>query len=193
MTPRPGPAPIPDDEIGRLRSGDRDAIEAVIRALLPRVRGWVFRLVGPRPEVDDLTQEVLAEIARSLPRFRGDASLGTFAHTIAARVVYRHLGRAPRSVELSIVSVAGEDPESRLMGREALRRLYRALDRLPRKRRMAFALCAIEGLSPKDAARIAGVTSVAMRSRLKHARAELRSLLSADPYLGPLFGEEETS
>ena len=79
------------------------------------------------------------------------------------------------------------------MSREALRRLYRCLERLPKKRRVAFVLCAIEGMTPMEAAMIVGARPGAVRSRLMHARREVARMLSADPYVSALLGEEVTS
>jgi RNA polymerase sigma-70 factor (ECF subfamily) len=156
------------------------------------VRRWTFRLVGPRADLDDVSQEALTEVARALRSFRGESSLSTFARKITVRVAYRHLRRTPPpSPDLSVVGDEDAiDLEERILGREALRRLYRCLDRLPRRRRIAFVLCAIEGFEPSQAAELEGITAVAMRSRLRHARAELGRMLRGDPFFGPLVGGE---
>jgi RNA polymerase sigma-70 factor, ECF subfamily len=164
---------------------DPDAVRETLRALLPHVRRWLYRLLGRSADLDDATQEALAEIAAFLPRFEGRAKLETAAHQITVRVAYRYFGKA-REVSLEIVpelvdGAAGA--ESRVMAREALARLHRCLARMPAKRRVAFTLCAIEGMTPKEAAVIAGTTSVAMRCRLIYARREVARMLGSDPYL----------
>ncbi len=73
-----------------LRAGDPDATRDALRALLPRVRGWLYRLLGGSADLDDATQDALAEIARFLPRFEGRSSLATAAHRITVRVAYRY-------------------------------------------------------------------------------------------------------
>ena len=192
--------PMPDPRLEAVRAGDAAVIEEVLTELLPRVRAWLFRLLGPRADVDDATQDALAEIAGALPRFEGRASFSTLAHRITVRVAYRYFGtKKRRETSLSLVAPPPDeiDPESRAMHREALSRLYRCLDRLPKKRRIAFVLCCVEGLTPQEAAEVAGVSAVAMRSRLMHARAEVARRLSADPYVAALVGAapegEETS
>jgi DNA-directed RNA polymerase specialized sigma24 family protein len=69
------------------------------------------------------------------------------------------------------------------MAREALTRLHRSLQRIPAKRRIAFVLCAIEGMTPTEAAHVAGTTALAMRCRLLYARREVARMLEHDPYL----------
>jgi RNA polymerase sigma-70 factor (ECF subfamily) len=180
---------LDDAALAALRAGDEAAIAAVLRALLPRVRAWLHRLLGARADLDDAVQDTLTELARALPTFEGRAALTTFAHRIAVRTAYRYFERAPE-VALELVPPAADelDPESRAMAREALRRLERCLRRLPAKRRVAFVLCAVEGLEPREAAAIEGVTAFTMRARLMRARAEVERLLAADPYVTALRG-----
>jgi len=179
--------PVPDPRLDALRAGDAAALSSVLAELLPRVRAWLHRLLGPRADLDDATQEALTELALALPRFAGDSALSTYAHRITVRTAYRFFGRvAETPLELVPPAVEELDPESRAMAREALRRLYRALRRLPPNRRVAFVLCAIEGMAPAEAALVEGVSATAMRSRLMHARAELERMLAHDPYVGAL-------
>jgi len=168
-----------------LRSGDPDAVRDTLRALLPHVRRWLFRLLGRSPDLDDATQEALAEIAAFLPRFEGRSKLETAAHQITVRVAYRYFAKA---VEVSLELVPelvdlSSNAESRVMAREALARLQRCLARMPAKRRVAFVLCAVEGFTPTEASRIAGTTALAMRCRLTYARREITRMLRGDPYL----------
>ncbi len=190
-----GQKPLADARMEALRARDQVVLGQVLRELLPRVRAWTFRLLGPRADLDDAVQDALTEIAGSLHRYEGRASLATLAHKITVRVAYRYFGkRAQREMSLELVAPPPEeiDPESRAMSREALKRLYRCLDRLPEKRRVAFVLCCVEGLTPTEAAELEGVKSDVMRSRLMNARAEIARRLSADPYMSAMRrGEEE--
>ena len=173
------------DRIARARAGDADAIRDTLRALLPHVRRWLVRLLGRTPDLDDATQDALTELARFLPRFEGRSRLETAAHKITLRVAYRYFGQA-REVGLEAVpELADAGAESRLHAREALARLQRCLRRLPAKRRAAFVLCAIDGLTPSEAAEVAGTSAVVMRCRLLWARRELARMLEHDPYLAP--------
>jgi RNA polymerase sigma-70 factor (ECF subfamily) len=60
---------------------------------------------------------------------------------------------------------------------------------MPERRRVAFVLCAIEGLSPRDAAQLEGVTRLTMRARLHSARREVERRMSHDPYVKRLVQE----
>ena len=171
---------------------DRDEIRSTLRRLLPQVRRHLVRLLGNSPDLDDATQDALTEIARFLPRFEGRSKLETAVHRITVRVAYRYFRRAPVDVPLDDDIVEEQSPiEDRLAAHEALARLQRCLARLPAKRRIAFVLCAIDGLSPTEAARVANTTAIAMRCRLLWARRELARMLHNDPYLGTWLRDEE--
>jgi RNA polymerase sigma factor (sigma-70 family) len=173
-----------DETHALLRAGDRDATRDALRELLPSVRRWLFRLLGSSADLDDATQEALAEIAGFLPRFEGRSKLETVAYRITVRVAYRYFG-PPKETSLEVVPelVDPECMESQVMAREALTRLHRCLGRLPARRRIAFVLCAIEGMTPTEASRVAGTTALAMRCRLIRARREIARMLKHDPYL----------
>lgn len=188
-------APAPD-ELARLQAGDPRAIEAACAKALPTIRRLLFRLLGPRPEVDDATQDALLAFARALPRFEGRSSLATLAHRITVRVAYRYFrGGRPPELALSLVAPAPDevDPESVAASRETLRRLYRCLERLPEKRRVAFVLCCVEGMTPTDAAELEGTSAVTMRSRLMRARQEVARLMKGDPFVQAILTPEVAS
>ena len=161
-------------------------VEATLTELVPTVRRWMWRLLGPGEGFEDAVQDALVELARALPRFEGRSSVTTFAHPIVVRTAYRHMGasREEATEPASLERVGhGDDPERRAAGREQLDRLHRVLERLPEKQRVAFVLCAVERLSHEEAAQIEGVSVETLRGRLKRARAELARRLKADPEL----------
>jgi RNA polymerase sigma factor (sigma-70 family) len=172
-----------------LRDGDRETIEAVLAELLPDVRHWLHRALGPDADLDDATQDALIELSRALRLHEGRASLRTFAYRVTARVAFRWIAIARRrrayETPLELVPLPADelDPESTVIQREALKRLYRCLDRMPEKRRMAFVLCVIEGLTPSEAAELEGTSGVTMRSRVMYARREVEQRLGGDRYV----------
>ena len=172
-----------------MRADDPERLASTLELLLPRIRTWLFRLLGPRAQLDDAVQDSLIEVARALPRFRGDAALTTYAHRITLRVGYRYLRRRDqqreREVPLALVPpiAGGIDPESHAAQREIVRRLYDCLDRLSTKRRVALVLCDLEGYTPSEAARLLRVPGATLRARLKHARRDVDRLLGDEPYL----------
>jgi RNA polymerase sigma-70 factor (ECF subfamily) len=174
-----------DPWLASLRAGHAAVIEEALTELQPRVRGWVYRRVGPDAAVDDVAQEVLSEIARALPSFEGQSSLATYAYRICSRVVMRQLRRSRARSETPAgaaiedhASTSAGDPERTAIARQALRRVLACLDRLPARCREAFILCELEGASPQEAAELIGTTPNAIHSRMMRARRELERRLS---------------
>lgn len=167
------------------RDGDDAALDTLLRTLVPRVRRWLNRLLGPRGSLDDATQEVLIALSTALPRFEGSSALDTYCYRITLRVAFRHLKRERRRPPLTLVptGINEIDPESKAISREAVERLYAALDELEPDGRVAFVLCAIEGLSARDAAEACGVSAATMRVRVHRARKALRRRLETDPLM----------
>jgi RNA polymerase sigma-70 factor (ECF subfamily) len=169
-----------DPRLLALRAGDAAVTEAVLVEVLPSIRRWVYRRLGPDMALDDVTQEALTELARALPSFEGHGSVAAYAYRICTRVVALHLRRrlwrrealAAAPIE-GPVHVDARDPERTAIEREALRTVLSCLYRLPEKRREVFILCELEGVSPQHAAELLGTTPNAVRSLLMHARREL--------------------
>lgn len=168
----------------RLRARDDALVDRVLRELLPEVRRWMLRQLGPRPDLDDAMQDALSAIASALHRFEGRSSLATLAHRIALRTSYRYYRKAGPLPIREATHPSGDDPEARVRARRALARLHAALAHLPERRRAAFVLCAVEGLDPAEAAEVLGVSGNAMRSLLCRARQQLEALLEGDDELG---------
>lgn len=177
--------PAPSSTV-RPRTMGAEEIERALTTLVPAVRRWVYRVLGPRPDFDDAVQDALVELARALPRFEGRAQLTTFAHPVVTRTAYRYLKqRREQAAEPGTLErVANDDdPEDRAATRQQLERVHRVLDRIPDKQRMAFVLCAVERLPHAEAAAIEGISVETLRARLKRAKSELARRLRADPEL----------
>jgi RNA polymerase sigma factor (sigma-70 family) len=168
--------------VGRLRDGDADVMERVLRELVPVVQRWARRLLGPRHDADDAAQEALTEIATALHRFEGRSSIRTLAHRITLRTVGRFYRRpaARDDHDLDLLEADVPGPESEVAARRQALRLHRHLAVLTEVRRTAFVLCCLEGMTPAEAADVAQCSAVTMRSRLFEARAELTELLARE-------------
>ncbi|MFK7987599.1 MAG: RNA polymerase sigma factor [Sandaracinaceae bacterium] len=163
----------------RLRARESVLIERVLRELLQPIRDWSVRLMGNPSDAEDVAQEALTAVAGALTRFEGRSSIRTLAHRITVRAAQRGWRRRRKHHADRL----GEDPiDARSVGdqvaaRDALRRLYRALDTLSPPLRKVFVLCAIEQLTPAEAAEILEVEPGTVRVRLHRAREAVRARL----------------
>jgi RNA polymerase sigma-70 factor (ECF subfamily) len=182
------------DFASRCISGDRGALRALFERERRAVHATLFRLVGSNAQIDDLLQEVFLEVFRSLPTFRGEASLRTWIDRCTVRVAYAHFRRKrSRGVQLELMpDIAAGDAtaEDRAVMREAARRLYVELDRLEPAQRMAFTLQAIEGHSLQEVARLMQASLVATKTRVWRARRALENRAKRDPLLAEFLGAE---
>jgi RNA polymerase sigma-70 factor, ECF subfamily len=117
-------------------------------------------------------------VLRSLPSFRGESSLTTWADRITVRTVLRQLGRRQREREQRVRL----EPELRMLqistppsdGYAARRRLAQALDRLPDAQRQALVLHHVVGMSVPELAAELEVSFDTAKSRLRLGMERLR-------------------
>jgi RNA polymerase sigma factor (sigma-70 family) len=140
---------------------DRRAFDALYRRHAQRVYARLTRLIGPSLEREDLMQQIFLELYRALPNYREEGSFASFVHGITVRVGYDHLRQRARkpSVPLSdegldALMAAGGSPEAQARERELLARAFRLLDALKPKKRVAFVLHVVEGLSLEEMSRM---------------------------------------
>lgn len=158
-------------------------LEELFRAHAEDVLRIVTRLLGPRAsegDVDDLVQQVFLAADRARAKFRGEARLSSWLYGIATRVVLQHQRgrRRYRSMlerfEASpLLGRATGDLGAEVERRAALRRVWDVLDTMEPRRRMAFVLFELEGLTASEAATALGCSQEALRSRVRRARIEL--------------------
>jgi RNA polymerase sigma-70 factor (ECF subfamily) len=163
----------------RARGGDQEAFAAVIRHYDPGLRALTYRLLGDRDRMDDALQEAYVKAFRSLPRFRGDARLGTWLYRIVYNTCLDELERGRRVVQLPLeeeTARAGAWAEpAEVVPRR--RDLVDALAELPPEDRAAVLLVDAQGFDYREAGRVLGVPEGTVASRLNRARATLRRAL----------------
>lgn len=162
-------------------AGDETAQSEVLGFLYPIVLRFIgFRFSSLRGGVEDATQECMIEIIRSLKHYRGDGTLRAWALRLSFRTARRLRDRAKRhegpSDEELPESVFSVDADDRGLAVDLLRALQRVSD----KKRDALILTEVMGLTAVEAARVLGTFENTVRSRARHAKAELRTLLEPE-------------
>ncbi len=176
-----------DDEVlvARHRAGDLDAFPAIYRAHVVAVYRRLTRILGPIAEREDLTQDVFLAVHRELPRFRGDAQLTTFIHRIAINRACEHLRRQSRRPVMLVedwvfdeLVGSASSPEQQSAAREELARVFACLARIKPKKRVAFLLRVVDGLSFEEIAELVDATPEAVAKRVQHGQRELDELFA---------------
>jgi RNA polymerase sigma-70 factor (ECF subfamily) len=161
--------------VERARAGDPEAFRRLYEAHHPRVYGLALRATRDAAEAEELTQEVFVQVWRSLKRFRGESSLGTWLHRVAVNVIWSAIRRSNRRA-LWITSDPDADgiteaPDTHVhLGME----LERALATLPRGARLILLLHDVEGYRYTEIAERLGT----VKSQLHRARRLMMEALS---------------
>jgi RNA polymerase sigma-70 factor (ECF subfamily) len=170
---------------------------AAMRRLLEELSGPIYkfgrRFCRNEQDAQDVMQESLAALVRTLPRWRGDSALSTWAYSVARNTCGRMRRRragAPQRLEsledeatnAAVLKVAAPGPDpAREFERNALRRaLDAALAALPAAQREVVVLRDVEGLSTREVAATLGLAEEAVKSRLHRGRLALRRALAAE-------------
>ena len=178
-------APARDDLelVARAGSGDTDAFTELYARNVDQVYVQITRLIGPVADREDVLQQVFLALHRALPRFRGESAFSTFLYRITVNATYdylRHRRRRAATHDAAAIDalIDGDPgPEDRARRREELRLIFALLDRIKPKKRIAFVLVAVEGLTLGEAAELVGARADAVKQRVLHARRELIALL----------------
>jgi RNA polymerase sigma-70 factor (ECF subfamily) len=180
IRPTSGVGEIDELVVARARRGDHEAFAGVVDHYDHRLRALAFRLLGDRDRMDDVLQEVYVKAFRSLPRFKGDAALGTWLYRITYNACIDDLRRRPAMEAADYddtLADSASGPAEIAVGRVDL---AAALDRLPSDQRTAVLLVDAYGLDYAHAAEVLGVRAGTIGSRLSRARSVLRAALEGD-------------
>ena len=169
--------------VGRIRSGDGSAFEALYRQHATRLYNLASRMMGRHGEADDLLQDIFLLAYRKLGSFRGESSLGTWLYRLAMnhcldvlRNRQTRMGQQTDSLdEPDAPPVASPVP---LVGSVSRIDLERAIDALPPACRAAFLLHDVEGFGHQEVGAMLGISEGTSKSQVHKARMRIRYYLA---------------
>jgi RNA polymerase sigma-70 factor (ECF subfamily) len=170
--------------VARARRGDTAAFAEVVEACRPLIYRWSVVVTGDLDEAEDVTQEVLVRLHRSLPRYRVEARFTTWLYRItqnAARDRLRSRRRRQRLVlETEPVTEAHDaGAAGRVLEAELGLVVRRFLASLPERQRQIFDLVDLQDHTPTEAAKMLGLDAGTARAHLHRARRTIRSRVLA--------------
>ncbi len=176
-----------EDLIKGLQAGRPEAFERLVREHGDRIFRFVKRLVGER-WAEDVTQEVLVRVHRSIGTYRPSGRFESWLFTIANNLSIDHLrrerprGPAPAGDEAPTMErfPSGQpEPSEAMEEGERRRAILKAVERLPVEQRQVFLLREEGGLSFKEIAGIVGCPLNTALGRMHYAMERLRRSLKA--------------
>ena len=167
----------------RARAGHEDAFRILVERHRDRAYGLALRITRSPANAEDAAQEAFVRAWLALPRFRGDASFGTWLHRIVARrALDRSMAARRRETRETGLEAAERVADTAGDERDVLlaRRLERLMDRLSAPRRAVVALFYQEDQSVEHIASALDMPENTVKTHLSRARAALREAWLAE-------------
>ncbi len=172
-------APSDEDLLTAWREGDLRAGEQ----LFDRHFAALFRFFGTKAAeaAQDLTQDTLAACVKGRNAIVEAGKFRAYMFSVARRLLRDHYEsqRREHSVDMGTLSVVDMSPgaNSLILDREEQRLLLEALRRLPVDYQIAVELHTFEEMTGPEIAEVLEVPEGTIRSRIRRARLQLRTLI----------------
>ncbi len=193
MAPRPDTCPgrrhVEDLDLARrCAGGDEDAQRDLVDRFGPLVYSVCARHGLDGPDREDVAQQIMLDVFRGLPRYRGGSRLSTWIYSLALRRVADHFRSPQRRDEPSGLAEddtfpatasmpGGRPPDQEVVERDEQARVARALARVPEPERAALLAYYLGELSVTEIARELKIPEGTVKTRLHRGRLALRKEL----------------
>lgn len=160
--------------VGRAQGGDRNALAMVITRYQHYVYRTVYGVVQHAADAEDVTQETFIKMYRSLNALKNVRTFPAWLARIAVNTAMDRINQRDRtkSTALELASrVSGPDEAQRTDLRIDV---DRAIERLSPEHRAVLVLREVHGFDYAELAQILRIPVGTVRSRLHHARMQLR-------------------
>lgn len=169
--------------VRKAQNGDKNAFKELVRQNEHRVAATVIGMLGNCPETDDMGQETFIRFYRSLGKFRGEASVGTYLTRIAINLSLNELKRRKRQNahffskgEEKMENAADKNNSNKK--KELKEIVHTGIQQLEPKYRAVVVLRLIEGYSTQETAQILRLPVGTVLSRLARAQKKLKEILT---------------
>jgi RNA polymerase sigma-70 factor (ECF subfamily) len=176
--------------IVQLQQGNEGAFKRLVDEWEEMVYNTALGIVQNPDDADDITQEVFVQVYQSVSSFKGDSKLSTWLYRITVNRSLDHVKKMKRKKRFGFVQDlfgnreedTGQPAEFNHPGvlmekKEKAGELFKALEKLPDKQRIAFTLHKLEGQRYQEIAEIMNTTLYAVESLMGRARENLRKIL----------------
>jgi RNA polymerase sigma-70 factor, ECF subfamily len=163
-----------------------DAQDATFRAWLADHRGLLVRIsrawAATPADQEDLLQDILLAVWRSIPSFRGEAKPSTWIYRVALHTALARRRTARRRPQEVPLDPAAPEPagsgSANVEDQVHLAAVFAAVRALPPIDR-ALVVMALEGASLKEVGEVLGISANAAGVKLHRARKRLLALVEA--------------
>ena len=164
-------------------AGSKDAWKELVSRHHRLIASTVFRITGGR-DVDDVIQEVLIQLFRSLGSFRGDSEFSTFLYRLTVNTACREVRKMTKLsslvslgnevVEKMVSRTGSSDSTYDSLEKEDMEKMLQvAMGNLKEEQRLYLTLHIVEGMTLKEMSGMFNAPLTTVASRIKKARAVL--------------------
>ena len=159
------------------------AFEIIMKKYRSKVLQTISKIVKDADDAEDLTQDAFIKIWQSLDHFRGDSQLSTWIHRIATneglnflrnkkKMTIVDIAESSNSMSYSVFQYLTVTPE------EIEKRLYSAMDTLPKKQLSVFKMRYFEEMSYEQMATHTGTSIGALKASYHIGMKKVEDFLS---------------
>jgi RNA polymerase sigma-70 factor (ECF subfamily) len=165
-------------------AGRHGAFDLIVERHRRSVYHLCYRFVGNHEDASDLSQDVFLRAFRGLRKFRGQSSLGTWLHRIAANVCLSRIGtKAPLTEPIEEerhIDTRSESQAERVIKEEQAARVRAAIAELPPKQRATLIMRMYHEMSHQEIAEALGSSVGAVKANFFHALGNLKKRLGEE-------------
>jgi len=179
---------LPDEDLMlRLKSGELEAFNVLMKRHKDSVLNFCYRLTGHREEAEDITQEVFIRLFKSAESYYPKARFTVFLYTIARNLCLNYLDRERRRPDMLSLDEGVEAvekvhskqplPSEELERKMIMQTIEKAINGLPENLRIVFVLSLYGGLKYREIAELLDCPLGTVKSRMAEACRRLRRKL----------------
>lgn len=175
--------------IEKAKAGDVKSFEELISNYQNRAFNIAYRMLGNLEDANDVTQEALIKIYRSINKFKGNSSFSTWLYSIVNNVCIDFIRKHRKAKILYIDENQKQEgyqreipdkmntPECLFEKKEIKEMVHDAINQLNYEQKTIIILRDIQGFSYQEIAEILNISEGTVKSRISRGRNNLKLIL----------------
>lgn len=170
----------------RLKSGDRQAFDAIVERYRDRMVSFAYRMVGNAELAQDVAQETFVRVYKSAGTFRDDGRLSPWLYRIASNVcLSERTKRAKEALNVDYDTLEDMHDSGVLVDEQALasldnEKLAGAVAKLSSLHKTALIMHIYQGMTYAEIGEAINVPTGTVKSRIFYAIRKLREVLDTE-------------
>nr|WP_243141119.1 sigma-70 family RNA polymerase sigma factor [Alkaliphilus pronyensis] len=174
------------------KQGDIESFERLIEPYQKKAFNIAYRMLGNLEDANDVTQEALIKIYRSINKFKGNSRFSTWLYSIVTNSCIDYIRKNRRGKVIYLdkdyeteegnyqleIPDNNNSPEILLERKETQYIIHDAINQLTYEHKEVIILRDIEGFSYQEISEILKCSEGTVKSRISRARSSLRILIT---------------